>query len=506
MTITIFVPKNELQANRLIIIFSIIVLTLSLILSYFHQVGSFGVESDFYGVYAIQAQRILQGQTYTYQHNPPGYCLLLAAVTFFVGDAFTAGKLISALSLFFFINITYLLFKDLFDYPLAWLTSIFTALTLLPASFLAATDIVSALLIILSLYYLLSSRNNYFLSGIIAGIAYLFRTNAVFVIIASIIVILLVNINQEKVNKRLIKVMISLGGFILVVIPWLIYNAKVNGNAFSNTAYLQIAANFYHSSGDNLITSVQEMESQFNSLWEVISYQPFHLLNSYLVNVLFLNIVQLFIPLELLDNSIFKIIAILPFLWISIGSIKLVQEQKDNQKIIALSVIILLGYLLLGLVGFHRRYYFFVYPLVFLVKIYVTYRKKVTQILLINLMLVVFLASAIESYLTLQNEPRYLLAIAPIIKNTNSSGKIMIVRKPHLAYLSNAIPAFPLAQTTTEYLDAAREINADYLVYSDYEASLWSGLNALSNPDNLAKEFQVIYRHQPTETIVYQRK
>lgn len=57
---------------------------LALFIGSFREVGVFGVENDFYEVYAVQAKNILAGGFYTYKHNPPGYCLLLAATTFFL--------------------------------------------------------------------------------------------------------------------------------------------------------------------------------------------------------------------------------------------------------------------------------------------------------------------------------------------------------------------------------------------------------------------------------------
>lgn len=561
-------PQQESKANRLILIFSLIVSALAIAMASIRQVGTFGVESDFYGVYALQAERILSGETYTYQHNPPGYCLLLAAVTWVVGDAFTAGKLISVVSLFILTLLVYRLFKHLFDYSIAFLVTILTTLTLFSASFLAATDICTTCLIILCIYLLIIpsslSRGRYFLLGLTAATAYLFRTNAIFLVIGIIIFIILINYHQEKIKQRLTNLVIFSTGLIIVLTPWLIYNWQVNGNAFGNTAYLQIAAHFYHPYGDNWITSIHSMESEFSSLSDVILTNPKLVFTTYFQDILFLNIVKLFIPLQLLEIPYLQIIAILPFLWISIGLFSLINDLRrrpvinsfdklTQSKIIIFLIINLLGYLILGLVGFHRRYYFFLYPLVFLLKIYPFqkclfrlcgdqqnlssiiekhgrrgegeqgrgkrelerkysnrnnyYKLKLffSKCLIISLLLGILIATGVETYLTIKTEPRYLLPIATAINQGNSREKIMIVRKPHLAYLANLQPAFPLAATTEEYLTVAREIGADYLVYSDYEASLWPGLQALKQPEKLAPEFQLIYQDVINKVLVYQR-
>lgn len=75
-----------------------------------------------------------------------------------------------------------------------------------------------------------------------------------------------------------------------------------------------------------------------------------------------------------------------------------------------------------------------------------------------------------------------------------------------MAYLANLKAEFPLATSANEYLDKAKEINASYIVYSDYEATLWKGLESLSNPKILPNKFKLIYTHLPTNTLIYEAK
>lgn len=70
------------QCDRIILFFCLTTCLLALLIGSFREVGAFGVESDFYEVYAVQAENILAGGFYTYEHNLPGYCLFLAAITF----------------------------------------------------------------------------------------------------------------------------------------------------------------------------------------------------------------------------------------------------------------------------------------------------------------------------------------------------------------------------------------------------------------------------------------
>lgn len=525
MKIVKLLPESERQAYQWIIIFSLIVLLLAVTIGSFRNVGTFSVESDFYGVYAVQIERILNGDIYSYQHNPPGYCLLLAGVSIFFGNSFVAAKVVSAISLALLTWVIYALMKIIVSYKLAFCCTVLSVITLFPASFLAAMDLVSTLVILLPICLFLRSsiltNKTVFICGTLAGFAYLFRTNAIFVPIGIILSILLINFQPKTFWKPLIKVSFFMGGFILIITPWLTYNLQINGSLFSSTAYLQIAANFYHPEGDYSITSLAEMGMKFNSLTEVILHHPLHILRKYTQEVLFFNIPKLFIPLSLINQ--FPVIIIFPLFWVKTGLFLILNELINHhnrlysQKSIAFFMIFLFGYLLLGLVSFHRRYYFFIYPCIFLFKLYPFIKlnscklrqfnplaKQIfTYFFIFSLFAGVTLASGIETYLTLRDEPKYLLVISEYLKASSSPNEIMIIRKPHLAYLANLTPTFPLANTANEYISKAKEIGAKYIVYSDYEASLWSGLNCLSNPKNLPPSLQLIYHYKPTNTLIY---
>ncbi|PSB33502.1 ArnT family glycosyltransferase [Chlorogloea sp. CCALA 695] len=515
------------QCDRIILVFCLTTCLLALFIGSFREVGAFGVESDFYEVYAVQAENILAGGFYTYEHNPPGYCLLLAAITFLTGNTFIAGKLISAFATGFFGWISYLLLKTLFGYKIAFISTIFLLLTLIPSSFLAATDVVSSAFITLSLYLFLRqpflSLNNCFWLGFAAGISYLMRGNAIFVSVGIAFCLIFINFERITWQKRLIKAVIFIIGVFVVTFPWFIYTWKVNGSAFASTAYLQVAAHFFHPQDDEFITNIQAMRSHFHSFSEVLLYNPPKLINRYLQDVLFLNIPKLFLPKSLIDSlnfPVYQLVLAIPLFFVLRGLffiIKDIKQKQDKltQKQTAFLLLNLLGYLLLVLVGFHRRYYLFLFPLIFTSIIYPLvifpgkarlYRLAFNWIFIIHLVLVLSAAAYIETKLILVSEPKYLVEIAAFLKTSSLPNETIIVRKSHLAYLANLKAEFPLATNANEYLDKAKEINASYIVYSDYEASLWKGLESLSNPKTLPSTFKLIYTHPPTNTLIYEVK
>ena len=311
-------------------------------------------------------------------------------------------------------------------------------------------------------------------------------------------------------------------GVLLITIPWFIYSWKVNGSAFASTAYLQVAAHFFHPQDDEFITNVQAMRSHFNSFSEVLIYNPPKLIGRYLQDVIVLNITKLFLPKSLIDNlsfPIYQLVLAIPLFFVLTGLFFLLKDtqQKKNilaQKRIAFLLLNLLGYLVLGLVGFHRRYYLFLFPLVFTLIIYPfvipvrtrLYRLVFNWIFIIHLGLVSSAAAYIETKLILVSEPKYLLEIAAFLKTYSLPNETIIVRKPHLAYLGNLKAEFPLAKNANEYLDKSKEINASYIVYSDYETRLWKGLESLSNPKILPNKFKLIYTHPPTNILIYEVK
>lgn len=522
--------------DRFALGFCSVVLIIALIIGHFHQVGTFGVETDFYGVYAVQAENIMAGRLYTYQHNPPGYCLLLATVSYLTGNTFVAGKVISAFATAIFGWISYLLIKALFNSSIALATTIFLLLFLIPYSFVAATDVVGALAIIIPLWIFLRDRvltfNSCFLSGVFAGIAYLIRANAIFVGVGIGFCLLFFNLDRKSLPKRFTKLIVFTAGILLVTLPWLIYNWQINGNPFASTAYFQIAAHFYHPQGDEYVTSWMEMSAKFHSLLEIILYNPPQLLSKYIPDILFFNIRDLLIPSFVRDTfqyPTYLLIMALPLLLIMGGFFLLIRDllQGDRdylqirlrKKRSIFLLVYLLGYLILGLVGFRLRYYLFIFPLIFCLNIYPLFARQIvtkkrsiefrkiylTWLLVIILALPLVGAAYLGSRSIIASEPRYLLEIAEFLKQYSDVDRdlVMIARKPHLAYLAGLKAEFPLAKTADEYLVKAKEIKANYIVYSNYEAELWPGLKALSNPQAITKHFKLIYQDRASNTLIY---
>lgn len=497
----------------------IAVLILALGVGHFHQVGTFDVETDFYGAYAVQAKNLVDGRSYTYPHHPPGYPFLLAAASTLVGDLFVAGKIISAGAAAFFCWITYLLFKALFSPRVALGTAIVLLPAVFPFSFLAATDILGAALKSLPLWTLLRrpvlTARACVLAGLFAGMAYLVRYDALFLVPGLGFALLVINLNRESLRPRLAKAGLFVCSALLVVSPWLIVNWRTHGSPFASTGYLLVATHFYMPGQlQHFDAALKEPASvaavarlkvatQFHSFFDVVSYDPPGFLRKYLEG-LYSNAWRLAIY-----GLQFPAYLIAP-----VGLALLLRHLPRRRQ--TYYCVCLLGYLSLGLVRFQPRYYLFLFPLGFLSVAYLFVEALPTAGPMRNvkvpvgwpLVLIVATFLGMSAYRqtshAIASEPRYLFELAEFLRNRSSPGEIIIGRKPHLAYLAGLVNTFPFVEGADAYLAEAQERRARYVVYSAYEARLWPGLRSLQDPGAVPIGLTLIYDHPQSRTLIYE--
>ena len=496
-------------------------LILALGIGHFHQLGGFNVETDFYATYAPQVEGIISGEAFVFaNNNSPGYVYLLAAFTLIFSDPFLAGKILNALATGLFGWMTYLLFLALFNPQIALASATLLLISIVPISFFVAPDIVGAAFVMIPLWTLLRrphlTPSACLITGLFSGLAYLARNPSIFLILGIIFSLYIINFNQEKPKQRLINIGIFLCGVCLTISPWLIMSWKVNGSLFSSLSYIGIAAHFYQDS--MMQEALNDMSSRFHSLRDVLLYDPFLILRKYLTSILYWNVIQL--PLAVLKFP--------AYLFVGAGFLLLLTDftGKSNDLLrrrLTFFVVILIGYLLLGLVAFILRYYLFLFPFIFLSVAYFLFHKDVlnhvgyipfTQIS-VSWLVVIILASflSLNAYQAtkkaLASEPRHLLDITELLKKQALPNDIIIDRKPHLGYLTGLTPtnSFSPAESTTadEWYGKAIEVGARYIVYSDlYASQYWPGLKSLRDPSILPSRFQLIYRHKPTNTLIYE--
>jgi hypothetical protein len=488
--------------------FCILVFAAALTIGHFREIGNLGVETDFYGSYAPQAERLMQGQSYTYRHNPPGYVILLALMSLLTDNLFHAGTALSALATGLLGCVAYLLFKVLADVRIAFAATVLLLLALLPSSFLAASDVVGALAIILPVLILLKpavlTLRVCVLAGIAAGAAYLIRSNAASVILGIGFCLLFVYPPQERIKARLLKTSAFVIFALLTVAPWLVYNWQINGSPFASTAHLQVAA--YQYFGDQSGLMLRQADSEFHSFTDVIRHDPSGFVATYLKDIVVAN------PLRLARQAL----GFPEFLFAAAGLFFFLTDLCRRKAVVLL--VSGFGYLIVGLVGFLPRYYLFLYPILFLLVAYAFFQPKIFGLLgrvkpfklpvavmaMTLLVVVVAVKSSQATKRMLDSEPKHLLGIAQFLRERSSPGDAIIVRKAHLAYLAGLKQALPLAQSGNDYVSNVRQIGARYIVYSEADIRLWPGLESLKDPGSAPNGFKLIYVHQEPRVLVYE--
>src|SRR5262249_39472529 len=113
----------------------------------------------------------------------------------------------------------------------------------------ATTDIFFLMLCLTIFVILLGKRFSVqwrvIFSGALAGAAYVTRYNGLFLLPPFLIGILVLDLFEQRLGKRIILCALFLGFFALTAAPWLVVNWSHRGSPFYNTNYLNIATEFY---------------------------------------------------------------------------------------------------------------------------------------------------------------------------------------------------------------------------------------------------------------------
>jgi hypothetical protein len=140
-----------------------------------HEVGDYGVETDFYSFYAPTAQALERGEIVIDDYHPPlyGWLIGLCTLTRIFPDGFAAALFISGLSFLSILFAVYLIAKERFpeDSRIALIAAVLTASnpTLLEHACRANVHIFFLALSLFSIYY--SMRNQPLLTGLFVALA-----------------------------------------------------------------------------------------------------------------------------------------------------------------------------------------------------------------------------------------------------------------------------------------------------------------------------------------------
>ena len=503
-------PNRVRRYDVLTLIVCLGVGLLSFTIGVSREVGDWGVETDFLYRDVWLAQDVLSGQPYMNQHYPPGYAYMLAGASLVTHDFFKAGIIISVVASTLLGLVCYGIVAVLFDRRLAFVTTLLALLALLPHAFIASTDVLANFLLLLPLWILLRREPTMsvcMLSGLAAGLAYLVRYNAVFVLAGIPLALLFFSPAEDSTRQRILKIVAFATAALVVTAPWLLVNWQYHGNPFASDLHGQVAAHFYHPKGDAFTSSIKQMQQQFDSYWDVFFYDPVRLIRKFMKDILY----------DRALNLSWSVIGFPALLFAGAGMLLFLRNLTRSRAVFLM--VCGMGYLLHGLAGYADRFYLFLFPLLFLFVGLAVFElgrmpawlREVPKVWDVSWMVVtcLLIASAYTSSVRvgqyLRAVPMHLLGAAEVLKARASKGDAIMCYYPHLAYLAKLnYVSIKEPHTIEEYLQRARERNVRFIAYSKIEEEHWEGLRALRDPALMPKDFRVVYEHIPTKTLVYE--
>ena len=346
--------QNE---NKLPIIVTAIFFFTFFYVSFFHHLTF--TESD--GIYYfLTGERILNG----YEDNlgiigaPIGGPLLHASFGNILDDPFVAGKIISLLSCTGVVFTSFFITKNLFSKKVALVTQLFFAVNpkIAHLSIMVLNEAAPLFFIFISLYFATKKQKSntaFVLVGIFLGIAFCFRYQAGFILIAFLVYLLI--FERERIFG-LRNFCLTLFPFLATISPLLIFNNLILGkfSTLSTNFYLLDLFKFQTESWrQNMVNIVDE------GIFSAFFLDPFLFLKNYFYNLLFHNPDHLFkFSIDVYDTlsiiPLFPILGILP----AIGGFLYITKINLNKKQVSILVsTFFITFLLIGLFG-NLEYHF----------------------------------------------------------------------------------------------------------------------------------------------------
>lgn len=496
--------------DKIISIISIayFIAVLSFSLSY-RKIGNYDIETDFFWDYAIEARNILNGIINVGDFRGPGYPAVVALASLLFGDLFKSGLIISAISSALVILITFKTLKKVFDDKVAFLVSLSLILnpTFLRYSYVCGTDMFFNLLVssavFLSIMGVLNNKNILiFLSGLVGGYAYLTRYNGISLLFGLPLMILL--LNRKNLRKGILNSVFSIIGYIVFLAPWSIYSYINRGEFFYNKNYLNIAYEMYAKNKIPWDNFWFEASKEYKSLADVFLRDPALFTEKSILNLF----EHFWRDLTQLCGWQFAIL----FLF---GLIIIATQKIDNLKIAYIAHSLTFFFVLL-FVFYSERFSMYLLPTYLSICYYAIKWERIENIKFA--WIVIFIISNVISLpqvsqmikRDINNQPFDILYIKNQFKEKfgdTEKGKIVVARKPNIAYYLNMeFKPFPLAKSYEELQSELIKLNASYLYYSWIEYHFRPNFEGLFNYTSPPPFLEVVAISENPPAVLYKVK
>ena len=486
-----------------------------------HPFGNYATETDFYHFYAPDAERLAAGQFPQNTYQGPGYpaaLALVAKLTGMSGDLFTVGKWMSVVCAVLCGLLVFVLFARLFGYWVgvgAQLVAVASG-EFPQFSINAATDVFFLVLVLAVLVVFtderISARWRVALTGAMTGMVYLTRYNGLFLLIACLIGIMLLDFFKQSWRERLALSAIFVALFLVASSPWLIANYNRHGSPFYNTNYLNIATEFYPELVANKTNqdATRALAERFHSFGDVIGYDPRRLIARYPVNLY-----------ESLRSS-FKTTLVNQWVaWMAWLGVLIALGRRRSKNVALVLVAGALYLLLMALNHWETRYYFFVMVLyagfaVFAATAWLEMarsqewlKNRAFALIPVAMIATMFAFSLAESRkdvtLFLESQPVEIIAARDYLSAAGATGgKKIVARKPHLPYMSrNEWVFFPQVKSLGELRAWVEANRVDYIAVGKRELKERKELSALGKPEKAPEWLKAVWVNDDPLFILY---
>jgi hypothetical protein len=517
-------PKSEIghrQSSALALLPVLVSLAYLVAISYIgraHTFGTYTTETDFYHLYAPDADRLAAWQFPENTFQGPGYPLVVAVVTQLTGDVFVAGKTISIVSASAAGLFVFLLFGKPFGYAVGLGAQLLLLVSnLFPQfSIAATTDMFFLMLCLAALTVFTCERMTdtwrVAAAAAISSFAYLTRYNGMFLLASALFAILALDMFGQSMRRRLKLAAIFLGLFFLIASPWLYANYRHHGSPFYNTSYLNVATEFYGElAGDNIFQEgTRQMSTIFHSLGDVLMYDPCRMISHYPANIW--EVIRRSVTTDLVSPLVG---------WLAVAGLALALAGRRTPAVKFLLVSGVFYFLVLAFTHWETRYYFFIMALYCGLAVYAVfrllelararYRLKhkaflFAPIIMIAVMCISSFALARKDMTRfLASHPTEVIAACDYFKSAGISGAQVMSRKPHLAYICGQRWVYtPYVKSLDELKEWIIANPVDYVAIGAIEVSRRPALAALQAPEAAPAWLRPVWVNEKPLLIIYQ--
>lgn len=453
-----------------------------------HRVGDVFTETDFYGSYGPGARALQHGHLdpTRYAVVGPLFEILLAAIGFVVRDLFTAAELLAAASM----TVALACWGSLATRRLGAAAGFFTVLFLASnAQFFrygwsATTDAPGLALQAAALWALFGAPSRtredgssshapsewrIAVAGLLAAAAFLTRYNSIVLLPAGLAAVAFGWTGASR-EARLRQALVFGGAFLLPVVPWLAWSVT-HGGSLQTKLHHNIAFEvFARPKGIVWDLYARDLESQFPTLWSVISRDPWAVVSRMAFNA-FDHLRLDAILLAGLPVALASVVG-LAFAW------------RDRMLVALRPLLLAMALLFLTLVPvFHsERYSLAMLPMWAMLAAWAFASPRLAlplarvwwKLLLLPAVLWPTLAyTRAFAERTLDQLPVEVLDAARQVKPYLKPGDKVMARKPHFGWYAGMETAvMPLSDTLSQWSDAAKRVHARWIYFSWPEAQM----------------------------------